>query len=308
MGPSSQTPVAAALAAAGGIIARRDHPELVDALAWLVRRGVLKPVLSGIYAPADSASDLRTRIRAAMLWDVDAVLTGATAARVSFWPTIAATPVQLATCRQHRARPPGFVLHRRTINPELVRVRGGLRFTAPALTALDLCESCGGDGIDTVLRSRAATLAQLHEAMRLTAGRVGNAHRRMLLLDSRDEPWSAAERSGHQLLRAAGLEGWRSNLPVWLLGRLYYLDIAFEAVKLAVEIDGRLHEDDPDVFENDRWRQNALVQDGWRVLRFTWRMLTDYPDEVVQAVLGSLAQPRNVTPVDLARRCARGNR
>jgi very-short-patch-repair endonuclease len=53
-------------------------------------------------------------------------------------------------------------------------------------------------------------------------------------------------------------------------GQLFYIDIAFKRQKLAIEIDGRPHESDEDLFESDRWRQNALVADGWRVLRFTW--------------------------------------
>ncbi|HEX2308075.1 MAG TPA: hypothetical protein VHI14_07145 [Jatrophihabitantaceae bacterium] len=34
-------------------------------------------------------------------------------------------------------------------------------------------------------------------------------------------------------------------------------------------------------FESDRLRQNELVAAGWRVLRFTWRMLYDDPDRVL---------------------------
>jgi very-short-patch-repair endonuclease len=76
---------------------------------------------------------------------------------------------------------------------------------------------------------------------------------------------------------------------VFLEGRLYYIDIAFPHVKLAIEIDGRLHEEDHDLFESDRWRQNALVADGWRVLRFTWEMLRDHPDTVVAAIRQAIA-------------------
>ena len=43
------------------------------------------------------------------------------------------------------------------------------------------------------------------------------------------------------------------------------------------------------MFESDRWRQNALVADGWRVLRFTWDMLHDHPEVVVAAVRGMVA-------------------
>jgi very-short-patch-repair endonuclease len=62
---------------------------------------------------------------------------------------------------------------------------------------------------------------------------------------------------------------------VILQGRIYYIDIAFPHLKLAIEIGGRLHEDDEDLFESDRWRQNVLVANGWLVLRFTWRMLRE---------------------------------
>lgn len=35
-------------------------------------------------------------------------------------------------------------------------------------------------------------------------------------------------------------------------------------------------------FENDRERQNDLVAEGWRVLRFTWAMLSDSPESVLR--------------------------
>ncbi len=59
-------------------------------------------------------------------------------------------------------------------------------------------------------------------------------------------------------------------------------DIAFEAHRVAIEIDGKVHLWDAKKFEGDRYRQNALLLDGWLVLRFTWRMLTENPDYVVQ--------------------------
>jgi len=39
----------------------------------------------------------------------------------------------------------------------------------------------------------------------------------------------------------------------------------------------------------DRYRQNALVLAGWRVLRFTYRMLVDEPDYVIATILAALA-------------------
>ena len=176
--------------------------------------------------------------------------------------------------------------------PELVAAGGGLRWTVPCLTALDLATFGDASAIDVALRRRQATLAGMHEALRATPSRPGNAARLRLLLDSRDEPWSEAERRGHRLLRGAHLTGWRSNHPVVIAGRLYHVDIAFPGARLAIEIDGRLHERDLELFESDRWRQNALVQAGWRVLRFTWSMLVNHPDVVVAEVRAALRKCR----------------
>jgi very-short-patch-repair endonuclease len=128
----------------------------------------------------------------------------------------------------------------------------------------------------------------MHEALRATPYRAGNADRLRVLLDSRDEPWSEAERLAHRLLRHGRITGWRTNVPVVVGGRLYYVDIAFGRQHLALEIDGRIHEQDLQLFESDRWRQNALVQAGWHVLRFTWSMLVEHPAMFLEEVRAAL--------------------
>jgi very-short-patch-repair endonuclease len=271
-----------------GVLARRQHPKLASTLDWMLRRGELRSVLPGVYAAAPEAASLPARLAALPLWDPDAVLIGASAAQQSFWPSLRADPVTCAV-KHHRPSQPGFVFVRRTVPAELVVERAGLRRTRPALTALDLCASRGGEGIDQVLRARAATLRQLHHALGLTGGRRGNRQRRALLLESRDEPWSEAERRFHVLLREAGITGWRANRPVLVDGAPYYLDVCFERLRLAIEIDGREHHSDAAAFENDRSRQNRLVLEGWRVLRFTWQMLVDEPEQVLAIVRAALA-------------------
>nr|WP_232531627.1 DUF559 domain-containing protein [Microlunatus antarcticus] len=277
-----------------GVVSRRDEPRLRSTIDWLVRTGELAPVLPGVYTAAEQTQDFRVRVLALRRWSPDAVLTGAAAARLTFWPTIPVTDVDAATDRQ--AVHVGFRLVRRTVPDELLWESSGLRLTVPALTALDLCEQ-GTDGIDHVLRSRAATLEGLWRAFELTRGRRGNRQRLRHLLDSRAEPWSAAERLCHRLLHGAGIEGWTANLPVQAGGRNYFLDVAFPDLGVVVEIDGRLHEDDPDVFENDRWRQNDLVLDGWIVLRFTWTMLDQHPDVVLSKIRSVLEVARSGRPL-----------
>lgn len=272
---------------AEGVVLRREHPRLDDALDRLIASGQLVSVLPGVLVRAGGEQDPLVRIQALSRWDPDVVFTGAAAARLSYWPEVRINRVEAATKRKHLPQP-GFDISRRQIADALIVERGGLRLTSPSLTALDLSDLDHTDALDTALRTRVATIDTLQEALRLSPGRRGNRDRRRVLLDSRGEPWSRAERVGHRLLYRAGIEGWKANLPFRDLGSLYYLDIAFGRIRLAIEIDGRFHEDDPDQFESDRWRQNALVFQGWRVLRFTWRMLHDEPGQFVRAVRRAL--------------------
>ncbi len=117
---------------------------------------------------------------------------------------------------------------------------------------------------------------------------MGNPARRRLLLDSRDEPWSAAERLLHRLLRSAGITGWKANQTVAVAGSMYCPDALFRRFRLILEVDGRQFHSEPEVFEADRWRQNLLVLDGWCVLRFTYAMLSERPAEVLELIRHAL--------------------
>ncbi len=216
-------------------------------------------------------------MRTALLRHPDAVLTGAAAARMSWWPEAPLSTVEVALPRPV-APATGFCVSRRRIPPDLVLERGALRVTSPAPTAIDLAIAECADPIDRALGLRVATLAGMHEALQLTPTRDGNTDRRALLVDSRDQPWSGAERRAHRLLRQARMVGWTSNRPVVLAGTVYYIDIAFRGARLAVEIDGRRHERDLELFDSDRWRQNALVGAGWKVFRFTSAILDQHPE------------------------------
>lgn len=270
----------------GPLLTRRDRPDALTALDSAVRKHLLVAVLPGVYLASGLVHDLHWRMAAAQAWRPDAVFCGVAAAWAAFWPEVRVDAIDVAT-RTSTCRP-GYRFHRREVPPDLIRDTAGLRITCAALTTVDLILRHGGDVIDRALRSRRVTLEQLWSALDATAGRTGNVERRRLLLDSRDRPWSAAERLAHRILRAAGIEGWASNYRVESDGRAYFIDIAFRGLRLAMEIDGRLHETDPDIFENDRLRQNALVEDGWTVLRFTYAMLVDDPDYVVRTVRRAL--------------------
>ncbi len=220
--------VAQALATSG-VIARRDRPDLAIRLSRLCRAGALTAVLPGVYAATATANDWRIRIAAACRFDPSAAITGDAAAALTYWPELIPSLVQVAGRRSVVCRP-GFDFQQRIVPGALVIERNRLRLAAPELTALDQVAERGRDGIDRALRSRMTTLAKLHEVLALTPSRRGNRDRRAMLLDYRDEPWSAAERLAHRILREAGVTGWSTNVPIWCGGNLYYLDAPMQKV------------------------------------------------------------------------------
>jgi len=79
---------------------------------------------------------------------------------------------------------------------------------------------------------------------------------------------------------------WWSELP-------HRVDAFVRPWSMIIEADGRPFHTKRADFENDRRRDNLAVANGYRVLRFTYRMLTDDPGDVLRTVLraGSLEAP-----------------
>lgn len=279
----------ARLLASADVVARRDHVELTGTLARLCRRGELVALLPGVYTLPHRAWDPQTRAVAACSFDRSAVIVGDAAASLSYWPELVPDLVEVAGRRTTVARP-GYRFVQRAIPPALVTHRRGLRLTVPALTALDQVARHGGEGIDRALRSRRTTLPALYEALLSTPLRRGNRDRRLMVLDSRDAPWSEAERLAHRLFRETGITGWSTNVRIDCRGAEYFLDIAFHHSQLAIEIDGRGTHGGAR-FEDDRRRGNELLLAGKRVLHFTWHMLTEEPGMVIATTRRALALP-----------------
>lgn len=256
-----------------------------------VTAGRLVPILPGVHLRTDVATSTLWRAAAAAAWRPDSVLFGEIAAHLTFWKELQVDSIAVA--HHTTLQRPGFRFQRRAIPPELTAHRGEMRLTVPALTALDLAVATDGSSIDHVLRSRTARISELREALAGTPHRSGNARRRRLLLDSRAEPWSAAERLAHTMLHSAGIDGWRANLPVVLRGQTYFLDVAFRHLRLVLEIDGREFHTGSQVFESDRVRQNALVLSHWTVLRFTYRRLVEEPQDVLSEIRAGIALARS---------------
>ncbi|HEX5721789.1 MAG TPA: type IV toxin-antitoxin system AbiEi family antitoxin domain-containing protein [Acidimicrobiia bacterium] len=78
------------------------------------------------------------------------------------------------------------------------------------------------------------------------------------------------------------------SLP-WRTPRRGRADFAFPELRLIIEVDGRKWHTTMDAFEEDRLRDNLAQLAGWRVIRITYRMLIDRPEEVRRMVAQALA-------------------
>ncbi|PZS17902.1 MAG: hypothetical protein DLM60_13040 [Pseudonocardiales bacterium] len=247
----------------------------------------------GVYLIGRREPGQQACTRAAVAWaGSDAVASGLTAAwwwQLRDWaPGAAEVTVPQARSR----RPPAdVVLRRRDLDPADLGVLRGLPVTALPLTVLDAAVALGSDSgrplVDRALQRR-VSFAQLHAAYYRSSGRHGSPWLGQVLRQAADGASSDAERVVHRLLRGARIDGWVANHLVVLSGIEYWIDVAFEARRLALEVDGWAWHSDVDRFAHDRRRQNAMVLAGWTVLRFTWHDLMSRPEEVVAEIRAAL--------------------
>jgi very-short-patch-repair endonuclease len=180
----------------------------------------------------------------------------------------------------------GTRLRRRDLAELDIVEHRSLRVTALPLTVLEAAVRRGGGPavMDTALQRR-LELCHLERAHVRNRRRYGSAEAQRLIDAAAGGARSEAERLAVQLLKSAGITGWRTNFAV---GN-YLVDIAFPAQRVAIEIDGWAFHSDQAAFQNDRVRQNRLALQGWQVLRFTWLDLTQQPERVVAEICSAIS-------------------
>ncbi|MBD8505851.1 DUF559 domain-containing protein [Hoyosella sp. G463] len=247
-------------------------------------------VAPGIYLAADRPRTARADLRIALHHaGAGAIAHGPSAA---WWHGMLDNPPRRhhATIPRHRrTRVPGCRIRHRDLDERDVTHRDGLPLTARALTVLETAISIPGGTVflDRALQ-RHVSLPQLHAAHRRNRYRAGATQAGRMLRIAREGGASEAERLLQRLLRRGGFTGWRAHVRA--LG--YELDVAFERERVAIEVDGWAWHRDAERFARDMDRQNALVNAGWQVLRFSWHHLATAPDQVVRDIRAALAARR----------------
>jgi very-short-patch-repair endonuclease len=248
-----------------------------------VRSGHWRRCSAGVFFVDDREFTDAARIRAAV-WGYGPRAT-ASGLAAAWWldiTTFAPEVVEVTVPRNSHGRSrQGTRLRRRDLKPADIAERNGLQATALPLTVIEAAVRRGGGAklMDAALQ-RHVELPPLWTAHLRNKGRYGSPAARRLLQAADGGARSQAERLFAQLLKHAGITGWKVNQKV----AGYEVDFMFAAAKVAIEIDGLAFHSDSDDFHRDRIKQNALALAGNQVLRFTWLDLTEYPERVIATV------------------------
>jgi Protein of unknown function (DUF559) len=144
--------------------------------------------------------------------------------------------------------------------------------------------------VAAAVQQRLVPVAQIRAELERTPR---SRHRRALLsvlADIEGGAGSFAEIDAGRLCRRAGLPPpTRQAIRLDSHGRRRYLDLAWPEHRLAVEIDGGFHWD-ANEWQGDLDRQNDLVLDGLRILRFPSALLRLNPDRFLHQLAQALAQ------------------
>ena len=252
-----------------------------------VRSGHWRRCSSGVFFADDRPFTDESRVRAAVWgYGPEATASGLAAAwwhgLTKFSPQVVEVTVPKNSHHPHRD---GIRMRRRDLARADVVERNALRVTELALTVIEAAvRARGGAALMDSALQRHVELRDLWRAHLRNKGRHGSPAARMLLQAAADGARSEAERLLVKLLREAGITGWRTNYPVGG----YKVDVGFSKQKVAIEADGWAFHHDPEVFVADRNRQNKIALLGWKVLRFTWLDLTEYPERVIAEIRAAI--------------------
>jgi hypothetical protein len=175
----------------------------------------------------------------------------------------------------------------------------GIPSTTPARTLIDLAGllplATFEDVLDSAIVQRVVAADRLRvRAVALRAPRRSGCAVVLSLLEVRHPDLASAanlwEARVARFVERVGLPAPEINFAVRVGGRRRVLDLAWPDAKVAVEFDGFVPHSVRRVFDDDRSRQNDLVDDDWDVFRVTKTMLEGDPIGVFRKVAGKVAR------------------
>jgi very-short-patch-repair endonuclease len=272
-------------------------------IARLVERGVWEEVAPRVYrAAASRPVDWRQLLMATLL------LTGGVAGHRSAGALLelVAPPrvPEVIAPRPPRPSLPAIVHTTTTLEASDRTTIDGISSTNPNRTLIDLGGQVPASMFEDILDTAIVRGLVRPEPLRRRALELWTPRRRgcAVVLDLLDQRHPDLARAANiwearvvRVVRGLGLPDPKINHRVRVGGRVRYLDLAWPEAKVAVEFDGFVPHSTRRVFDDDRARQNDLVDDGWSVFRVTKTMLEDDPVATFRSIAAKVA--RNSPPV-----------
>lgn len=250
------------------------------AIDRMVRTGRLIVLRPGLYQIGPLPAGRAAEMAAVLACGPDGRISHRSAAAIQrvLDPVRAQQPVEVTVPRSRRRRVEGVRIHRvRDLRPDEVTTIDGVPVTTPARTLLDIAEVMTSREVEQALaralRMRLVTRAAMRRMVKRHPKHRGAPLLRRLL-DAEGDPAftrSEAEEKLLEIVRAAGLP--RPEVNVRVLG--HELDFLWRSARVVAEVDGYAFHASERSFAADRRRDAELTATGYRVLRFTWKDVTD---------------------------------
>lgn len=254
-------------------------------------RSRYRAVLPDVYVPRDEVLTSRQRTVAAWLWSRrKGVIAGlsASAWHGSKWVD-ENVPIELIW---RNARPPrGIRTYDMQLLPDERVVSAGLPITTAQRTAYDIGRRKPRDSavanLDALMRATAITADEVYAVAERHRGTRGLRQLEAVLTLVDVGSQSPKETWLRLLLMSAGLPRPTTQIRVTTPhGQVYYLDLGWPELMVAVEYDGEQHRIDRWQYTKDIRRSETLERLGWTVIRVT---VTERPTNIVTRVRGALA-------------------
>jgi very-short-patch-repair endonuclease len=255
--------------------------------AW-VADGRLVRLQPEVYATVTAARRWQTRVEAALVGREGVISHGSALALWELMP-VPAGPVHVTVDARRSGRgSAGVVLHRDRDVDRTRRRAQGLPVTSVERAVVDSWDETRSGVARHLVRAAAITavrrrvcsaaglMTELDHHPRLR-GRAELAGLVRLLAEgcqSELEIWGCL-----QVLRGPGMPRFTQQRPVYVSGRRFLLDAACEEVLLAVEMDGAAWHGAREQRERDLRRDALLASIGWQTLRYSYRRLTQAPED-----------------------------
>ena len=264
-----------------------------DIVERRVRAGLLQRIYHGVYLVGPVAAPLSREMAALLACGDNAVISHHTAA--SMWKIMPAQgptdPIRVISAHSDHGRRRNICARRlRTLGADEVTMCDGIRVTTVERTLMDVAATATARDLERALAEayarRLSTRAEILALLERHSGRPGV--RRLHELVTGASPAltrSDAEERMLAHIRRVGLPSPRVNVRV----HGYEVDFYWSRHKFVVEVDGFAYHSSAASFEGDRRRDSVLAAAGIRVMRVTWRQLTEEPEITLVRLAQALA-------------------